>query len=670
MADSDTKSKQRAGSPQPDRSRQRDRQAGARSAASGEPVRSGPRRTPRPRQAVSGPRRRTGGMIGSDPLEESFNAPDALQPSPQSGPLISTGTGPYDETADADRNPVKQASPRRSAAEKEADANTADGQQSRKLGEEEQLGTKKTDEEKSSDEQSGGKGGKKKAKTKVSRSKKIIISLLISVLGIGGVGVSTLSGPLKLIHFAQFLQTHFRSHEFFTDDRASRFTTFRRFAQGGTVQSTRLGTVAGKYADRWDARLERRSGVRPVYDKTTGRMVGFEITDPDKASGVVNDFEKSGVGTIDSNSNLTVGRTGDGVPNGRIIDLSNTSAKSRRSAIRSVINGVDINKVSSAMGSRVLIRLGGVDFHPLKNIKRRAGEKFVDFYRRKQEQHRERIKTGADAPNPDALDGDNRVDANGEPIGDPNAGDIADGANGELSDAIDANRSGRLSSFKNSFASKLAGGAAAAIGAICLVYDLGNEAEKLRYANTVLPMMRLGFEYMAIGAQIFSFQDLNFDELNYYISRLHDTEKDLSYVAAASIQFENGLDPSGPDISSAVKPDEENGKPLIFRAIDAIPGIGTGCFIASGGFITKIPVVGKIYETGTAFINGAVNTILRETIGISMDDFIGAIVGWLAGEAVDTLATGADLGNYANFGARMASNAQSMATGRTRAQRN
>lgn len=584
---------------------------------------------------------------------DAENAQQAAAGGASGGQAVQQYADPYDKETDKTHDP--------SLAQRERDAAEESGNKSKVSKKEQDTIDKKP-------KSSNAETAKKKPKKKISRPKKILISVLIAVMGGGIFGVATLSGPIKLVQFAQTLQKHFSSLETLTDDRSSRFTTFRRLLQSGSVQSTRLGTVAGKYADRWDQRLNDRAGIRPVYDRLTGRMVGFEVTDERKARNAVQDFEQDGTPIVDSDPNARAGRDGDSPISGRIISLRDTAARTRRSSIRGVVNGLDINKVSSAVGSRVLIRLGGVDFHPLKNLQRRSGEKIVDYYDRKQAEREERIRNGARPPNARGLDSETTTDDDGNTQTNPDSDAAADGGLSEIDDAIDASNNGDLDAFEQQFTNKLlgrvGGGALAAFGAVCVVRDLGNQAEELQFNSTILPMIRMGFEFMAVGSQILAFQDLNLNEINFYAQKLYDQERKIAHVAAASIQYENGQPPTGEDISSAVKPDSVNGKPLVFRAIDAVPGIDTGCKLTDVvGLISRIPIIGDVTEALTSFASDSFDSILEAAVGVSVSDFIGSIVAWMAGEAVDTDASGATLGNYANYGARLASNTQSQAFG-------
>ena len=58
-----------------------------------------------------------------------------------------------------------------------------------------------------------------------------------------------------------------------------------------------------------------------------------------------------------------------------------------------------------------------------------------------------------------------------------------------------------------------AAGPAAVIGVICAAKSLGDDAEGAKYANNVLPMMRMGMGLVAMGNQVMSGKGINLDEL-------------------------------------------------------------------------------------------------------------------------------------------------------------
>ena len=594
-------------------------------------------------------------------------------PPPPTGSRLSVAPGPYDPKADDKYSPT--------APTKEAAADRGGGKKTATNKKEDDL-KKKVAADKNPD---AGlelflKRPKNKKGRKNSLKKRVLVSLAASLIGSGIIGFGVLSGPLRLISFASTLRGHFSSIENFTDDRTSRFTTYRRLRKalnGAANEPTGLERITDKFASRWEDKLDRESGIRPAYDKNTGRMVGFEITDEKKAKGVIEQFEKDGR-TIENGDRYATSSRKEGSAIGsdrRVISLRDAGARTRRTSIRTVVRGLDVNRVGSAVGSRTLIRLAGVNFHPLGNLKKRAGEKLLDFYRRKKEARQERTKNGADPPDSRNLTREPAVDEDGNAIDDPDGKSAVDGGNSDIADAKGAKQSGKLGDFKKKFAGKLTGkavgglaaGAAAILGVVCAVKAIGEEAEQLQLASTLLPMMRIGFEFISLSSQIKSWQFLDLNEINYYASLLYDKDKKVGAAAAgaAAAQFEKGHKPTGQDIPAAVKPDNVNGKPALFRGIDAIPGIGTACSIqdAADSLIGKIPIIGNIKEAAESIVSKTIDVALKSAIGVTTGEFLDSVIDWLVGEVVDPNATGALLANYAHYGVLLASNLQFLGFG-------
>lgn len=514
------------------------------------------------------------------------------------------------------------------------------------------------------------------------RRQKIGAGFGIGLIG-GGIifGAVPLLGPLKLLQFGSLLrQTHFFSLEDFGDDRTSRLTTFYRRLYGSTAQATRLGVVSSRYAGRQENRFAERSGLRPVYDKTTGIMRGFQIEDEKKAQRFVNQFETTDGIDIENVSdanrnNLNLGKDGAALGNGRIVSVrgppdvsANKLAKLRRESIRSVNKAADLNKVSSFVSSRMLIKLGGVDFHPVKNKKRERAQKLVDYYRERAKEHRERIRTGAVDPNAPDLNRQTEVDGEGNPIDDPNTDSALEEARGDIADIDGADAD--LDSIKKSILSKAlrtGATAAAAVSLLCAARDLSNSSSALAFQNTVLIPMRMGFEGMSIAAQILTLQDLNLDEIGYFYNLLYEAASEASrrgrdYTAAATVQGAMGLPPTGIEMNEGVLPGSDN-VPEFFKQLSNSTLLSGVCFVESG-FGRLVSTLTFGLSDKVANLAGAgIDMVLEGTVGFTMEEALSSAIGWLAGEAVDSLSKGPNRANAMMYGSLYASNMQFLGSG-------
>lgn len=474
--------------------------------------------------------------------------------------------------------------------------------------------------------------------------------------------------PLKLLHFGSLLrQTHFFNMEEFGDDRSARAIIYRRIF-GASAQATRLGVVSSRFAGRQEARLAEKSGLRPVYHDDTGIVHGFQVEDEGKAARHLKEFENTeGVEIRNSSGNerLTLGKDGNPLGNGRLVLLrgppdgsSNQVAKFRRKTLKAVTNATDLSRISSFVSSRMLIKLGGVNFGPIDNTKRGAGQKFADYFREKQDQHRNRTKTGVTNTATRAIDTDNPVDADGEPIRDPDIENAKTAANSEINAAKSGNEptreiQGRLKGFLRTGAA-----ATAVVGVFCAVRALGDQAEELKMtANYVIPM-RMGFERMAIASQLKSFNDLTSDEIRYHYESMGG-----NYTGSAPVDGAMGQQITGKDIDEGSIPGNDE-LPLFFQAINDIWFLGTACSVQDGvGRILNAVTFGAL-DAGTELAVRGVDGFLGGTFGFTTGELIDSSVQWIAGEGGCSIALqGPDRSICEFYGGLYASNAQYAASG-------
>jgi hypothetical protein len=312
------------------------------------------------------------------------------------------------------------------------------------------------------------------------------------------------------------------------------------------------------------------------------------------------------------------------------------------------------------MAARLLKIRAGVDFHPLKNIARAADEKIGDYFKKRREARAERIRNGVDTTtrtvtpgentNPDdpAADNDNQA-----------ARDTADQANQMAQDASDPDLTVQERSAKIRARLTAGVGATALLATVCGLQAVGNEVGNVRHANVVLPLIRTGMDAITMGNQVMAGIDVDPEELGAFHEQLYDEETQTSWVEAQSIQQELGQEPTGPDMPEGSKPGAE--KPGFFVAIDkfigSIPGAGGFCGAVNttiGGW--TLSAVG-IAAAATGPISALVQAASEGAQYLLFNAFLDDVVRWLAGDQVDALgASGALLGNYANYGSKLAAN--------------
>jgi hypothetical protein len=177
-----------------------------------------------------------------------------------------------------------------------------------------------------------GKGYKSEQDRKIVRGR-IVTRKRAGILATIGFGTgltfwafATLQGPFQIIHFSQLLQGfHLKSNEEFSSTRMARNL---RNIKTGQAQRSRLNTVSNKYADRVERRMNDRAGLRSAYDGTTGKFLGYEITDEAKARDHVRDFRLDGNAAKVNAPGFARGPNGEAVT-GRFIDFTDADRLTR-----------------------------------------------------------------------------------------------------------------------------------------------------------------------------------------------------------------------------------------------------------------------------------------------------------------------------------------------------
>ncbi len=495
--------------------------------------------------------------------------------------------------------------------------------------------------------------------------KKTATVAVVAVLGGGGMfGMGIIQGPMQIVQFAQRMQKfHLQRNEDFSDGRSSKILLYG--AAGLGPQNGRLGMKGNWAANKWQDILVKKTGMRPVYSDKTGRFIGFEILDEDKAfKTLLKASDSSGRNTKKLERALGKGaeiRTskeisdyrvrnanGGEVPeNRRILDLSRVSFADRKAFIKIVHQNAETWRAASWVGGRLIVKRGGVNLHPMNKSKERL-DKWGDQRKTKKEQKKkeraERITgeaKGIGGVTPDTPDG--------EP---PDEGDIK--ASKETEELLEETKK---NGFKKFAAAGVSGAAIA--GVLCAAKGYGDGIEHYRFENNILPMMRMGMEAVSTGNQVMSMEDFDMDTLSMMSEYLYDKENKTSWNSAASIRAEEGRE-GGVPMPEEADLGKVGEKPKLFRAIDAIPVLGTVCSIQEGIF--GLPIIKQVSGAVSSITTGLADAALSVG-GTSTDELLLASMKAVSGAAVDPEAKGADFGNLANTGVFLAANDQAISTG-------
>ncbi len=486
------------------------------------------------------------------------------------------------------------------------------------------------------------------------QKKKGFAILLLGGLVGGGFGFFTIiAGPLQIMHAGQLLQKfHLSRVDDFMDGRSGRFV---KYLAAGTPARGRLGYASDKYATRWENRMLRDTGLKSVYtQRPNQRFVGYQIVDSVKAQSILSDLEADGINPSSSITEDVVDI--DGVnrnsSQGDFIDLSDERLRNRRSVVRVATRGTGVNRLSSSLGSRMLIRRGGVDFAPLKNIRRAAGESTTAYYRKVKDALAQKYRTGNTSPRIRAAQVE-EPDADGETTRNtqPDSAELIDDVNNIDLDSSEG-RSRLRNNVKLNLISKV-GSITAVVGVVCTVNAIGDQADELKQEQ-IATQMRMGMDFVTTASQLQAMDNLNIDEVGAMASRMHDGE--TSFFSANSIQANDGREAVGPELADSAKIESLESQPLAFEVISGIPGVTSVCAVDEA--VGNLPIIKQIGEIGEAAIN-----IGLGAIGTSIEDLMESVVNAIAGELVNVDAEGAELGGLADQGVALASNEQMLSVG-------
>jgi hypothetical protein len=497
--------------------------------------------------------------------------------------------------------------------------------------------------------------------------------------GVAGLGVSgavlffsVAQGPFQFIHFAQLLQEfHMTSNEDFSDSRTERILIYALAGKGG--ERGRLSIKANKAADIWEKQVEKTMGIRPVYTSITRKNIGWEIVDKDKfltqmVNVSANDTKNTAAIERVAGKGAEIRTVGEASAGGQgispggdkpqlsndklVLDTRNVPEKEKRILTRAISREVHTSKVISYIGARLLIKRGGVTYHPLEDRLPKPGEKIADWYSRMRQ---DAAKEDREGTKDTTLGKNGEKDADGKPETTPEI----DNATDETNKTVEAAKASPGGDTIKGLVKGLGKGAAA-VGILCAAKGIGNNVEDYKYANDALPMMRMGMRVISTGNQVMSGDDLNVKELGAFNDALYDPETKTSWTSAKSIQAELGQKQTGPDTPPEARLKNVNDKPVFFDALDSVPGLGTVCGVSSA--IGNLPIIKQVSDAASSAVIASLN-VVANTFGTSVEGIMQGALAAISGQSVNTEAKGADLGNLANTGAFLSANDTAITNG-------
>lgn len=484
--------------------------------------------------------------------------------------------------------------------------------------------------------------------------------ITVAILGGGFGAFSFLQGPAQILGLSQTFSNLFFSRNNNTNDTSARriYNTI-----SGKRENNNLGPLASKLATNQRARLSEL-GIEPKFETENGKgrakIQAFEVDTKSPAGKSMLEIARAENASITDIGGDRVRIDVRGGEGGRVARVMTARAVE-----------LDGKKgISGFVSKRRLRRLFGTDFHPL-NIAKRATESMNDYIKRRRGERAKEASTGKrtrSTGDVTSRDGEEPVD-----------GDI-DGENRDIKSRIDdINNEPDLNVKKSKLralraSSLLKGGAAGAaiVAVVCAVRDIGKNIQEYKSNNVLQPLIRLTIQYIAAGSQVQAMQDINMAELATISDALYDEgtpnlkpgdegyRAPSSWSSAKPLKAANG-ESGGTDINPSTRSQiistYNNEKPGVFSLLDDIPGLGTACGVNS--WFGNLPILKEIGAVGDALV-GKLSSLLT---GRSVEDWMGDLVAALSGEAIDTLAEGAELGNLLSYGSFMSANASAIAMG-------
>jgi|GEM_PF-2793309 len=476
-----------------------------------------------------------------------------------------------------------------------------------------------------------------KAKGKTSKKRKVITGGIIGLLIGGGFGLfGLISGPLQFLHFSQILQkSQFGTNEMFGRDRSGKL--IRRLTAGNSPERRNMSFLGNRVADRYQSRL-RQAGLELNFQNPDGsqsRTLRSVRVDPNTSQG------RSYISTLRANGvDVSSLQAVDGlldVP----LEGSGRASQGRR-AVNATIDAINLNRASSAVGKRVLKIRANVSFRPLSNTARQAGENIRAFYDRRNQDVAETRRRGASAPNV-RLEGEQTQTEDGEIITDEEAQRRANQGN-DIGEETRTDLGRGTSRIRQNI--NRGGGL---VGVLCLVKGIYSLSDKIQYTNVILPLMRIGVEFASLGDQVRSGDGFSQDELSRVSDLFYDEETETSVFSADSVRVAQGEEPVGNEMPDVAKPGNVGEKPEVVEAIDD-SGVVSG-------------ICSNLGQIALTILGGPINIgieILLQTLSaanVNPIDYVAEqLARVLAGEEIEGTPKGAQLGNYAMYGARLASN--------------
>ena len=460
----------------------------------------------------------------------------------------------------------------------------------------------------------------------------------IVTLSIGGLSMFT--GPLEFVHIANILHdAHFSSQENASDSRIGKAMRWLRGDK--RPGKTRLTWLGAKYHDKILADL-KKIGITPTYEGADFYN-GFEI-DPEKNPDYKGMTPEEAAAKLEADTGIK--------PTIKDGKLQIQSAKFfvQRKSLKWLAKSTGGNGLAAAARLRVLKKFGEVTFHPLKILDKKFHTKItvplMEKFKEKWQSLLEKGKSSIGIDTSKAQDKETGTDSNGDPT---------TTTTDTPGDSVDTSDPGSVKEkLQKIKVGSSAGAVAAVTGIVCALKALNDSIALVRYANVILPMIRMGLNAITVGNQIMAGQDVDPAEIAYlaqsFVAVTATGATISTWNDAKSIRQWTGQN-GGLNVMSDVDGMFQNGGGVSWLSWTRNGAIGTLC-----GQVAQTAL--QVFSFGLSIFSGGV---ISEVIGAVITPLVaGPLINkaadLLAGKTVNVLARGAQWGGYVDYGALLGAN--------------
>ena len=312
--------------------------------------------------------------------------------------------------------------------------------------------------------------------------------------------------------------------------------------------------------------------------------------------------------------------------------------------------------ISTVARYRTLTRyyLAGI-LHPLERLKATKDADIKSQLGKWWESLKNSFQTGEDSFTADTTHAQSEeTGADGKPI----ITAVEDGTAGTIPSS---ETQGILSGLGGLKGTASALGIALATAVICALEEIDKNIGLIRYAQVIAPMTRMATAEISVGNQIMSGQDVDMNEVGQLAQQFNSVNAQgqvtSNWSDAATIQSDTGGG-GGIDLDQSTK--------SLFSGAPSWLSWTTSAPVTA--FCSQVVQIGA---TVLSFVVGTTGVGLLFTIATSVAGYfaipaaIKAADNLLSGQAVNVNASGAEWGNYIDYGARLAANAQAVQYGGT-----